>query len=136
MTMMHDHDKPTPKDVLEHHGIKGMRWGVRTAGKAIGTSFNSVSTRDSGIVKARQTLPTARREFKGAKLQYKVDKAKFRENKKTIGRAKAKQILHQDGKIKLHEARSKFNEHKTKAMQDTSNEAINRFVHNLLATQR
>lgn len=93
-------EKPPLGEVLAHHGVKGMRWGVvrknlaeRSAVRAQNKQLNKESkardtaARDAEIEAARQRYATtARANYLKAKEQYKVDK-------QTIGSREARKKL-------------------------------------------
>ena len=93
-------------DGLSHYGTKGMKWGVKKA----------VEEHNSEIAKARAAHPTLKKEYKQAKKQYKVDK-------REIGRKAAKKILKESGK--------KYYKNLSRAMDETTNEQINKAVFNV-----
>jgi len=88
--------KPTLESVLEHHGVKGMRWGVRRDPRNVASRAKdraarkrSTTVRDKQIDEARTRLRSGetRRTFKDAKKQFKVDK-------KELGRREARKRLY------------------------------------------
>lgn len=130
-------DKPSLDEVLEHHGVKGQRWGVRRAasalGKAIDEANKKAAVRDEAIKTARVAHPQLKANLKNvkkdARLQYKVDKQK-------VGRAQAKLILHQHGKVNIAQARKDYYDNMSVAQQELSKERTQRIVRQILTSPR
>ena len=80
--MIHD-DKPSLEEALEHHGIKGMRWGVR----------KSVSAHREALGDARKTKQLNRSSHKGVVTQRK-EHASLIEKKKAASKDYAKANQH------------------------------------------
>jgi hypothetical protein len=138
-------------EVLAHHGIKGMHWGVTTggappvgaspaaaksavrrakeaAGDHIAKKINATTANDNAILKARDNHDKHEAKVKQARLDYKVKKAEYKVNVKTQGRAQAKAILNREGKTKLNAAKAKYLENYNKANEETSHEAMARKI--------
>lgn len=75
---------------LEHHGVKGMRWGVNKAVSAGKKVAADAEKKDREIDAARAAHPELKAKYKDAKKQYKTDK-------KELGRSEAKKILKKSG---------------------------------------
>lgn len=84
---------------LEHHGVKGMKWGVRKSKSEL-RDLNRASrqkdreARDKAIDKARARVSSGKTKanFKQAKQNYKHDKLEIgsREARKILNKARAK----------------------------------------------
>lgn len=107
---------PPLEDVLEHFGVKGMRWGVRKTTSSTGKSNRQLNResrqrdrasgkaaraaenrqRDREIDAARQRVNSGKtqRDFKAAKKQFKLDKKELgtREARKKLNEARAKRM--------------------------------------------
>lgn len=59
---MYTKEKPgTPEEILEHHGVKGMRWGVRTkASRSFNAKNPTRAQRNQAIKKARYNVDTGK----------------------------------------------------------------------------
>lgn len=130
-------------DYLEHHGVKGMKWGhhsAQTSGsgparksraelKALdrqtrqtprmvtvhGKEKNRVE-QDKATLKARENLDQSYENFKAAKATYKQDKHQ-------IGKVAAKRILNDHRSTYTHEV--------AKANRETHNEEVTRILKDL-----
>lgn len=90
----------TVDEFLEHHGVKGMKWGVRRAHAKEMRSLNKASRKkdreenNSKIDAARERIRSgqAKSDYKAAKAQYKADKHVIgsREAKKALNKVKEK----------------------------------------------
>lgn len=70
--------------VLQHHGVKGMRWGRRKGGLASApkptTNYSKVSAKKSDVVGKQSDLKKAKKEYKQSKKEYKTELKKRNEN--------------------------------------------------------
>ena len=66
-----EHNFPTDESILEHHGVPGMRWGVRRAASRVSRGINN-------RLGARSE---ARRKTKDLRLQMKIAKRNFKQQK-------------------------------------------------------
>ena len=101
--------------VLQHYGVMGMRWGKHTAATAAGTPVaksrkelkaldkqskaKDTAARDKAIDSARARYKeNARKDYKAAKAQYKIDKMVIGKNeaRKAFNQVKAKNIRDAD----------------------------------------
>jgi len=100
--------KPSLEDALEHHGVKGQRWGQhikghpgqsqhqlnkqsrqadRQARKTANANYNTERNKTIDQARLRVSTGQTRASYKEAKAQYKIDKQK-------LGRREAKKKLH------------------------------------------
>lgn len=96
----------SPQEALQHHGVKGMHWGVRNANgpsrselrgmNKVARAENKVTRKaaqakanashDASVMKARANVASANAQWKTAKTQYKTEKMQ-------IGKVAAKRAL-------------------------------------------
>lgn len=89
MTKIFGTEKPSLDDTLEHHGVKGQKWGVRKQPHSPQTrsqrraSYNQ--ERNKAIDKARSDIRSGKtaRDFQAAKAKRKIERA-------TLGRSQAR----------------------------------------------
>lgn len=79
---------------LEHHGVKGQKWGVRRAARQRNKALNKAS-RQTDRQKHEQTVQKARDRIQGGKQKAELQKAKaqFKTNKQELGSREARKIL-------------------------------------------
>ena len=64
-------NKPDPQDILAHHGIKGMRWGIRRFQNEDGSLTAAGRKRyDVDVEGAKQQIKVAKGKERGAKIAY------------------------------------------------------------------
>jgi hypothetical protein len=102
-------DKPSLEEALAHFGVRGMRWGVRSASSTTNRSLNKASRakdkasrtkaqaeRGTQIDAARSRISTgkSKQDYKKARAQYKIDKKVIgsREARKVLNKAKNKRL--------------------------------------------
>lgn len=83
---------------FEHHGVKGMQWGVRRAEKKAGRQQNRAlnkASRQADKAKYRSDIDKARANIESGKSQKKAKAAKeqFHKDKKELGSREARKIL-------------------------------------------
>lgn len=134
-------EKPTLNEltVLEHHGVKGMRWGVRNAVSkvVVGKPDASGVTRRDKREAARATNKTTRRaiedfhdqkrrvrdaDIKAARENLKKANREYSDTKSAL-KAQRTAVGKNATKIALKEARAKNYQVSYKAHQDTTGEA-------------
>jgi hypothetical protein len=82
--MLHE-EKPSLEEVLEHHGIKGMKWGVRKAGAPSNSDIHGARQRilnqqtKIGRQRRKAVKATVTRSSKAPK-----ERAKLKDMKKTL----------------------------------------------------
>ena len=108
MTYLISEEKPSLEEVLEHHGIKGMKWGVRRGGlrsrvkgaaddqfqRRITTARAVASGNAKGRDRLRSTLSTVTGFTQSKKLAAtRVSKLEKRQQRVAAGEAKVGDIL-------------------------------------------
>lgn len=92
--------------VLIHHGVKGMKWGVRRTKEALNRAAGRVapSRKERNVQSARKKAYSSRRTMKQSDLDAMVKRLEQEKRLKTLlsedlrpGRTKAKQILNSSG---------------------------------------
>ena len=88
--------KPSLDSVLEHHGIKGMRWGVRRDPRNVASRAKDRAARKSAAAKDNQQIDAARARLRSGETQrtFKTAKRQFKVDKKELGRREARKKLH------------------------------------------
>lgn len=86
----------TPMNTLEHHGVKGMKWGVRRAAKSVGSSV----TREATLVKNQVAHPV--KYFNAAKREIKKNGYMQTGNNKD-----SKERLNKDVKKQIEKSKTK-----------------------------
>lgn len=93
-------------DVLIHHGVKGMKWGVRRSKEALSRAAGRVapSRKERNVQSARKKAYSSRRTMKQSDLDALVKRLEQEKRLKTLlaedlrpGRTKAKEILSSSG---------------------------------------
>lgn len=81
-------------EYFEHHGTKGMKWGVRRAARRGNRALNKAS-RHKDSQNFEKSVDKAREHFRSgkAKEEWKTAKAQFHQDKVTLGSREAKKIL-------------------------------------------
>jgi hypothetical protein len=98
-------------EFLEHHGVKGQKWGVRRAEKKAARQQNRMlnkASREKDIAQRNAEIDAARARFKSgqARADFLNAKAQFHQDKVTMGSREARRILNetkmkniQDGQV-------------------------------------
>lgn len=93
-------EKPSLEEVLEHHGVKGMRWGVvrqrladRGATRAKQKQLNKDSKARDTAARDKQIQAARNRYNNTARTNYLNAKAQFHKDKMTLGSREAKKRL-------------------------------------------
>lgn len=82
------------EEFLEHHGVKGMRWGVRRANRKQQRALNKASRAKDREAHAKE-VDAARERFKSgqARIDYLNAKAEYKQKKAEVGSREARKIL-------------------------------------------
>ncbi len=122
------YDKPSPSEFLSHHGIKGMRWGVRRFQNADGSLTAAGRRRyDVDVDKAKQRVESAKKDRQKAAEAYNRatsgglvynEKATKQLNKATQGLAWTKrQLRSEKAKAGLNKETGAKSKHRLKLEQ-------------------
>ena len=89
--------KPNLESVLEHHGIKGMRWGVRRDPRNVASRANDRAARRQANAVRDKQIDTARARLRSGQTQrtFKTAKKQFKVDKKELGRREARKRLYE-----------------------------------------
>lgn len=79
-------------DFLAHHGVKGMKWGVRKS-RAELRALDKASRATDKAKRAKEIQSARDRYNKSARSNYKAAKAEYKEARHVIGKREAKKIL-------------------------------------------
>lgn len=81
-----------PLNELQHYGVKGMKWGVRRDSSS--RQLNKEYKKQKKADRQKEILDARRRVYGGQnKAEYKAAKKQYKDNKATMGKAAAKDIL-------------------------------------------
>jgi hypothetical protein len=145
-------DKPSLDEVLEHFGVKGMKWGVRRDpqermdrinlsavrqhnARVVNEAYKRASIQhptNKNIREARANADKFDASVQRARTNYKMSKLQYKENRQTMGKTKAKIILEKNGKLSLQKAKARRAANSNTANRETTEEAVNRVIRNIL----